>query len=165
MNRANNSSSSQGGIFKIVIGLIIFIAIVVGLYYLYDFLYGSTLAKSSVEILSGTPNMSKAAVSVSTAAGTGQAVSMTSLTGILDGGQYSASLWVYVSDTKEFNTVGGAPLAHLLEISNKRFDETSKGNTLVFIGLNPVNGTLVVRQSSSDPTEVIDNSMSLNSAV
>jgi hypothetical protein len=108
--------------------------------------------------------MSKAAVSVSTTAGTGQAVSMTSLTGILDGGQYSASLWVYVSDTKGFNTVGGAPLAHLLEISNKRFDETSKGNTLVFIGLNPVNGTLVVRQSSSDPTEVIDNSMSLNSA-
>jgi hypothetical protein len=84
---------------------------------------------------------------------------MTNLTGILDGGQYSASMWVYVSDTKGFNTAGGSPLAHLLEISNNRFSDKTKGNTLLFIGLNPVNGSLVVRQSSSDTTEVIDNTM------
>jgi hypothetical protein len=160
MNRANNSApSGGGGIFKMGVGIVIFIAIVAGLYYMYDFLYGSTLAKSSVEILSGSPNMSKATVNVSTVAGTGQAVSMTNLTGILDGGQYSASMWVYVSDTKGFNTAGGSPLAHLLEISNNRFSDKTKGNTLLFIGLNPVNGSLVVRQSSSDTTEVIDNTM------
>jgi hypothetical protein len=83
---------------------------------------------------------------------------MTNLTGILDGGQYSASMWVYVSDTKGFNRAGGAPLAHLLEISNNRFGE-AKGNTLLFVGLNPVNGSIIVRQSSSDTTEMIDNTM------
>jgi hypothetical protein len=162
MNRENNSSSGgSGGILKIGIGLIIFIVIVVGLYYLYDFLYGSTLAKASVSILSGTPSMSKATVNVSTVPGTGQAVSMTKLTGVLDGGQYSASMWIYVSDTKGFNNVAGANLAHLLEISNNRFSATSteKGNTLLFIGLNPINGSLVVRQSSIDSSEVIDNKM------
>jgi hypothetical protein len=164
MNRANNSTQSSGaGGFKMVIGVIVFILIIVGLYYIYDFLYGSTLAKSSVSILSGTPPASKASVNVSSAVGTGQAVSMTNLTGILDGGEYSASMWVYISDTKGFNAPGGAPLAHLLEISNSRFSDTAKGNTLVFIGLNPTNGSLIVRQSSSDPTEVIDNSMAPSS--
>ena len=145
------------------VGLIIFIAIVVGLYYLYDFLYGSTLAKASVSILSGTPSMSKATVNVSTVSGTGKAVSMTNLTGVLDGGQYSTSMWIYVSDTKGFNKAGGAPLAHLLEVSNNRFSDTAKGNTLLFVGLNPTNGSLVVRQSSSDATEVIDNAMASSS--
>jgi hypothetical protein len=160
MNRANNSASnSGGGIFKMGIGLLIFIVIVVALYYLYDFLYGSTLAKSSVSILNGTPSMSKASVNVSTVAGTGQAVSLTNLTGVLDGGQYSASMWIYVSDTKGFNKAGGAPLAHLLEISNSRFSDTAKGNTLLFVGLNPTNGTLIVRQSSSEETYVINNSL------
>jgi hypothetical protein len=160
MNRANNSAPSGGGVFKMGVGLIIFIAIVIGLYYLYDFLYGSTLAKASVSILSGTPSMSKASVNVSTVTGTGQAVSKTDLTGVLDGGQYSTSMWIYVSDTKGFNKAGGANLAHLLEISNNRFsNDKPKGNTLLFVGLNPTNGTLVVRQSSSDPTEVIDNAI------
>lgn len=163
MNRANNSAPSGGGIFKMGVGLIIFIAIVVGLYYLYDFLYGSTLAKASVSILSGTPSMSKATVNVSTVSGTGKAVSMTNLTGVLDGGQYSTSMWIYVSDTKGFNKAGGAPLAHLLEVSNNRFSDTAKGNTLLFVGLNPTNGSLVVRQSSSDATEVIDNAMASSS--
>lgn len=164
MNRANNSAPSGGGVFKMGVGLIIFIAIVIGLYYLYDFLYGSTLAKASVSILSGTPSMSKATVNVSTVTGTGQAVSKTDLTGVLDGGQYSTSMWIYVSDTKGFNKAGGANLAHLLEISNNRFSASTKGNTLLFVGLNPTNGTLVVRQSSSDPTEVIDNAMASGSA-
>ena len=161
MNRANNSAPSGGGIFKSAVGFIIFIAIVVGLYYLYDFLYGSTLAKSNVSILNGTPSMSKASVNVSTVPGTGQAVSMTNLTGILDGGQYSASMWLYVSNTKDFANTSS--LAHLLEMSNDRFSADKKGNTLLFLGLNPRNGSLIVRQSSSHETEVIDNSLSSSS--
>jgi hypothetical protein len=89
---------------------------------------------------------------------------MTNLTGVLDGGQYSTSMWIYVSDTKGFNKAGGSNLAHLLEISNNRFSATEKGNTLVFVGLNPTNGTLVVRQSSSDTSEVIDNAMASGAA-
>jgi len=164
MNRANNSAASGSSIFKVVIALIILIVIVIALYYLYDFLYGSTLAKASVAVLRGTPNMSSAAVNVSTVTGTGKAVAVTNLTGVLDGGQYTTSMWIYVADTKGFNTAGGAPLAHLLEISNSRFAATEKGNTLLFIGLNPTNGSLIVRQSSSDMTEVIDNNMDLTSA-
>ncbi|NBR26388.1 MAG: hypothetical protein EBU08_21920, partial [Micrococcales bacterium] len=68
--------------------------------------------------------------------------------------------------TKAFTDATGGKLAHLLEISNDRFAATTgnRGKTLVFVGLNPLNGSLVVRQSTSDPTESIDNSVSSGTA-
>ena len=130
---------------------------------MYNFLYGSNVAQASVDILTGTPAMTT--TSTSTAAGGGSVVSATTLTGVMDGGQCSTSFWVYISDTKGFMNAGGAPLAHLMDISDDRFntDATKRGKTLLFIGLNPSNGTLVVRQSTSSGatplTDVINNSM------
>jgi hypothetical protein len=140
--------------------IILFIVVCIGLYYLYNFLYSSNVAQISVVTLSGTIPCTK------TISATIPAVASTNLTGVLDGGQYSASFWVYIADTKGFTAAGGAPLAHLMEISNKRFDATpaNRGNTLVFVGLNPTNGTLVVRQSTNDAAVQINNSIANNAA-
>ena len=78
----------------------------------------------------------------------------------MDGGQYAVTFWVYVSDTKGFLTAGVPPLAHLIEISDGASTETTRaGNTMLFVGLNPKNGGLVVRQNTSDPSEQINNSL------
>ena len=157
-NARNNSGAGSSGIIRVVMGIIIFIVICIGLYYLYNFLYGSNVAKASVDILTGTPSMTADTVTV----GTGKAVSATDLTGVMDGGQCSTSFWVYISDTKGMMSAGGAPLAHLMDISDDRFNvlDTKRGKTLLFVGLNPSNGTLVVRQSTnSSDTDVIDNKM------
>ena len=151
MEGSNNSSASnsRNAPVKLVMGVLIFIAIVVGLYYLYNFLYGSSYAKASVSILDGT-------VPTSNADTTTQTVKQTELTGVLDGGEYSVSFWVYVSDTKGFPVSSGSPpLAHLLDISDDAYNPTpaSRKKSLLFVGLNPSNGGLVVRQNSSDPSD------------
>lgn len=151
-NSANTSSSDTA---RTVMMVILFIVVCIGLYYLYNFLYGSNVAQVSVTTLSGTiPCTTTVSASI-------PAVASTNLTGVLDGGQYSSSFWVYIADTKGFTEAGGAPLAHLMDISNKRFDATpaNRGKTLVFVGLNPTNGTLVVRQSTNDATNQINNNM------
>lgn len=158
MEGSNNSSArnSRSAPVKLVIGILIFIVIVVGLYYLYNFLYGTSYAKASVSILDGTVPTSKADP-------TTQTVKQTELTGVLDGGEYSVSFWVYVSDTKGFPVSGGSPpLAHLLDISDDAYNPTpaSRKKSLLFVGLNPSNGGLVVRQNTSDISDPrIDNAI------
>lgn len=157
----NATNTNSGGISKFMpknlIGIILLILFLVGIYYLYNWLYNKNPSQGSVSILSGSPSTSTTTVDPIS----GKAVvSTTELSGIMDGGEYSVSFWVYVADTKGFAMNGGAKLAHLLEISDKRFASQAKGNTLLFVGLNPMNGSLVVRQSSSDPSEQIRNAMS-----
>lgn len=163
MDRVNNNSSGKNsgtGAVKFVVGILLFIAIVTGIYYLYNFLYNATSSQTSVTILPGPLSMAKPSVTVNSA--TNAAVAQANLTGLLDGGQYSTSLWIYVNSTN-----GGGPnppLVHLLDISkdNKSASATAsgRGNTLVFIGLNPKNGSLIVRQSTGDATDSqIDNSV------
>lgn len=151
MEGSNNSSASnsRNAPVKLVMGVLIFVVIVIGLYYLYNFLYGSSYAKASVSILDGTVPTTKADP-------TSLTVKQTNLTGVLDGGEYSVSFWVYVSDTKGFPVSSGSPpLAHLLDISDDAYNATpaSRKKTLLFVGLNPSNGGLVVRQNSSDPAD------------
>jgi hypothetical protein len=158
MNAANNvSANSGGGMTKTIVGLVIFILVVVGLYYLYNFLYGKNPSSADIDILSSSiPTTQKAGSTASK-----NYAAATEIRGILDGGQYSTSFWLYVADTKGFTSSGGTKLAHLLEISNDRFNTSTaqRGNTLLFVGLNPINGTLVVRQSSIEPTEQINNTL------
>ncbi len=156
----NSANTNSSGTARTIMMIILFIVVCIGLYYLYNFLYSSNVAQISVVTLSGTIPCTK------TISATIPAVASTNLTGVLDGGQYSASFWVYIADTKGFTAAGGAPLAHLMEISNKRFDATpaNRGNTLVFVGLNPTNGTLVVRQSTNDAAVQINNSIANNAA-
>jgi hypothetical protein len=162
-NTPANASNTGSSFLKPMLGIVIFIAILVGLYYLYNFLYGSSASQATVEILPRSLLSMDAAKQIDTDS-SGQktdAVHISTVTGIPDGGTYSVSFWIYIADSKGFANASGSRLAHLLEISNKRFDSTAtnRGNTLLFVGLNPVNGSLVVRQSTSDPTESINNSL------
>jgi hypothetical protein len=164
-----NTGSANTGISSLVpkniVGLVFLVLFLVAIYYLYQYLYGKNPTQGSISLLSGTPSMSKTTTD-STSGKT--IVSASEISGVLDGGEYSASFWIYVSDTKGFSASSGTKLAHLLEISNTRFVGSStatKGNTMLFVGLNPINGSLVVRQSTSDPAESIKNSMGASDAV
>jgi hypothetical protein len=147
MNRASNANSSGGNNpFSILIRILLFITACIGLYYLYNWLYNSKSAKQTVDILSGTPpDMTKANATTKAVATT----EISSLGGT-SGLNYTTTFWVYVSDTKGFNVpnTGTSQLAHLMDIS-----DPSGNSTLVFIGLNPKNGNLVVRQSTGDSSD------------
>jgi len=162
----NGKNSPASDTVRNMIGVIIFVLICVGLYYLYKFLYGSTLSQTSVTILNS--NVAMTSAPASSAIGGGTACAVTSISGIMDGGQYSTSFWAYVADTKGFSAPGGAPLAHLMEISDNRLaatgTSTPAGKTLIFIGINPSNGSLIVRQSTNDATSsMIDNTLTSTS--
>lgn len=140
-----------------VLGIVFFILFVIGLYYLYNFLYGKNVSFSSVDLLSDV----KSATKITPIGNTGKsAVAATQLTGLLDGGQYTATFWVYVADARSSTGVP-VKLIHLMEISDNRFAEqaSDRKNTLLFVGLNPLNGSLIVRQSASD-SPIINNSAS-----
>lgn len=162
--KVNNTSargSGSDGTVKAFMGVIIFIVVVISLYYLYKFLYGSQNSQTSVTILNGT--IPATTVGVPAAGGAPDSVAVTQLTGLLDGGQYSTSFWVYIASTAGASAT--SPLVHLMEISNNRFaaSPATPGKTLLFIGLNPTNGALIVRQSDSD-TDKIDNSVASSAA-
>lgn len=150
-----NAMGSMGGMAKPLVGIVLFILFIVGIYYLYNFLYGSNVSYASVDLLSDVRSATKTTPVGSTGK---SAVAATNLTGLLDGGQYTASFWVYVADAKSI-TGTNANLIHFMEISNNRFasTQTEKGNTLIFVGLNPINGTLVVRQSASDSPKIANS--------
>ena len=156
MNAANAPRNTGGGPTKLVLGVVFLILVLVGLYYLYQFLYGKSPTQGSVDILTGNIPMTKTIQDASN----NTAVAITQLSGILDGGEYSTSFWIYVADTKGF--AGTSSLSHLLEISRDRVNvaQSNRGGTLVFVGLSPVDGTLVVRQNTSDSeTYGIDNKL------
>lgn len=159
VNSAINNANSVGGTGQAksyIIYTVIFVVVIYLLYQLYKFLYTSAGYQASVDLTSGVVTLNKDS-SFSTTSTENKAVSVTDLNGILDGGEYTVSFWIYVGDTKGFSS----GLAHVLEISNDRFNstETSRGKTLLFVGLNPANGSLIIRQSSSDPTEQINNAI------
>jgi len=173
-----NASSAPTGLAsstKSFFAFAAFIVLLFGLYYLYGFLYGTATASASVGILNGTVSTTKTATdSIS-----GQnVVSATSISPLYDGGQYTVSFWTYIQDTKGFVAGSSTQLAHLMEISNNRFgtaiasasggktrqNTENLGNTLLYIGLNPLNGSLIVRQSTSDPSEQINNALSESAA-
>ncbi len=158
MNAATNNSASNGT--KPILGVVIFILFIVGLYYLYNFLYGKNVSYGQVSILGNAVPTTKTYNLPSSSSVINNVIAATDITGILDGGQYSVSFWVYVADTKGFAKTGSTPLAHLLEISDNRFTEGREGKTLIYVGLNPINATLVVRQSTSDSGSMIDNAAS-----
>jgi len=149
MNSTTNSRNVRGGqsdFVKVIMSVVLFIVVVVGLYYLYKFIYSSENSKTSVDILTGTILATKKLTN-------NDAVAVTDLEGILDGGQYSTSFWVYISDTKTAATTANGKLVHLMEITKDPFAAVgSKGNTLLFVGLNPKNGALIVRQNDSETT-------------
>lgn len=145
----SNTGTGAGGMLNRVLGIVVFIGVVVALYYLYQFLYGKAAGSADVSLLDGSKSMTAVVPNE-------KFVATTLLTGVLDGGQYTVNFWAYVADARNMNS---GKLAHLLEISKNRFVTSgTKGNTLLFVGINPRNGTLVVRQNTDGDVK-IDNSL------
>jgi hypothetical protein len=155
-NRANARPSGGN---NLIISVIVIVLVLVGLYYLYQFLYGTPSSQATVSILSAPTSASTINAP--------DVIATNALTGILDGGAYTMSMWVYINNTVGFATTA-APLAHLFDIGNKPPKEavpgTSGYDTMLFVGLNPINGSLIIRQSTSDSTVEINNNMASGTA-
>lgn len=132
-----------------------FLVLLVILYYIYTFLYTSGSAQSSMNIVPSNvldktqvKNSSTVRCDAVTSIGTSAAqvtesavAQITNAKGLTTGGQYSVTMWVSVYSTTP--STSGMGTLQLLDI-------TSANKTLLFIGLQPLNGTLVIRQSTTN---------------
>ncbi len=152
----NASANTGTAALKPFFNFAIFIGVLIGLYYLYNWLYGSQGIQSDVDLVpAGTP-LDFAKPILAPADGQ-KAVAQYQITGIQDGGQYSMTFWVYISKTSGFSAADNTKkLAHFIDISNDRFNTTaaSKGKTLIFVGMNPQNGSLIVRQNNTGDIDI-----------
>ncbi len=143
--QANNANTSTGtGMTKPILGAVFLILVLVGLYYLYQYLYGSSPAQGTVSILDGN----KSAQTTSQVSGSNKnVVASSEISGMADGGEYTVSFWGYVADTKQMTK-----LVNLMEINAKGLTSggARQGKTFLFVGLDPKTGTLIVRQNTSD---------------
>jgi hypothetical protein len=156
-----------GGYGSTIVSFVLLLVVLYVLYTLYNLAYGNSKG-STTQI--GVKNMPMGTVSMN---GTNAYlkkldnnisastyVAKQALTGFTDAGQYSITMWVYVIDSKG---AGNSNLVNLLEINTgNRFASTDKGKTILYVGLNPKNAALVIRQSTMggpDTEQLIDNTL------
>lgn len=127
-----------------------FILLLIILYYIYTFLYTSASTQSSINIVPSkvldqtqVKNASTVRCDAVTSIGTTESAvaQITKATGLTTGGQYSVTMWVSVYGTTP--SLSGTDTLQLLDI-------TSSNKTLLYIGLKPINGTLIIRQSTTN---------------
>jgi hypothetical protein len=147
MSDVGTNATTTGSSVKTFGTTMVFILVLVALYYLYQYLYGASGSLSSTTLLSNlTSTTTKSTLDPNS-------VAVVNLAGVSQGGQYSLNMWVYVASAKSNNS----ELVHLLDITGGT-QGAKVGNTLLFLGLDPTNGTLVVRQSSDDDTQISTSS-------
>jgi hypothetical protein len=140
-------------------GVVFFFVIVIVLYYIYTFLYSSAGVQSSLNLIptnvadktkltNGSVIRCDAVGSPLSATADSFVAQKVDATGLTSGGQYTVTMWLSVYSTTP-QTAGTGTL-HLLDI-------TSTGKTLLFIGLTPTDGTLVVHQGTSEPSDGLLN--------
>jgi hypothetical protein len=134
-------------------GIVFFIVIMLVLYYVYNYLYGSTSSSNaSISIIPAhvldpkklSSGVIRCDAAVELSGSSDSAVAQIAGTGLSSGGQYSVTMWISVgSTTPERSGTGTIPL----------LDISSSAKTLLFIGLTPTNGTLIVNQGTGDTTD------------
>ena len=137
-------------------GVAFFIVLLIALYYMYTFLYSSATVQSSLNIIPShvidTKQLKNGGVircdAAAKTSGSDFAVAeFPNASGLTSGGQYSVTMWLSIYSTSP--QTAGMQTIPLLDI-------TATGqNTLLFIGLTPTNGTLVVNQGTGDPADGI----------
>jgi hypothetical protein len=136
-------------------GIVFFIVLIIVLYYIYTFLYSSGGVQSSINIVpsrvldtaklkNGGVIRCDATKVLTTTTGTGaQEYAVAQVLqgkGLSSGGQYTVTMWLSVYSTSP-QTSGTATIPLL--------DITATGQrTLLFVGLQPTDGTLVVNQGT-----------------
>jgi len=153
------TTQKGGAVGNTIMGLVIVVIVLTCLYYLYNWLYNSAINGATPIPDSASGKIFTYPSNGATTPQAGAAVLPT----ITDNGQYSTSFWIYVTDTKGFMAPGSStPLANLLDISVwSKADKPVKKKTLLFVGLNPTNAAIVVRQSNMKDG-VIDNQAPVN---
>lgn len=136
-------------------GVVFFLVIVIVLYYIYTFLYSSAGVQSSLNLIptnvTDKTKVTNGGVIRYDAVGTALSATAdsfvarkTDATGLTSGGQYTVTMWLSVYSTTP--QTAGTDTLHLLDI-------TSTGKTLLFIGLKPTDGTLVVHQGTGETSD------------
>jgi hypothetical protein len=135
-------------------GVMFFLVILTILYYAYIFLYNSASVESSFNIIpsnvtdksqlknGGVIRCDAFSTSATASNGNKAVANLQNATGLTSGGQYTVTMWLSVYSTSP--QTSGTGTIHLLDI-------TSSAKTLLYMGLTPTNGTLVVRQGTADP--------------
>jgi hypothetical protein len=148
-NTRSNSGRSSG----MIGGVVFFVVIMLVLYYVYTFLYNSSSDSNAsisiipAKVLDSTKLNSGVIRCDSAVALTGSpdsAVAQIAATGLSSGGQYSVTMWISVGSTSPERA--GTGTIPLLDIS-------SSAKTLLFVGLKPTNGTLIVHQGTGESAD------------
>ena len=157
-----------GGYGSNIIGFVIVIVVLYLLYALYNWLYSKNENNTITQIGGfnmpmGTVMKDNQNVYLKKTTDGQTYVASQVLKGFTNAGQYSTSMWVYVIDSKS-STASQSKLCNLLEINSgetTRFStpKNKRGTTLLYIGLNPKNAALVIRQSTMDGENSIDNTL------
>ena len=135
-------------------GVAFFIVLLIALYYIYVFLYSSATIQSSLNIIPSRvldatqlKNGGVIRCDAAKAATIGSDLAVAELpnaSGLTSGGQYTVTMWLSIHSTSP--QTSGMQTIPLLDI-------TSTAKTLLFIGLTPTNGTLVVSQGTGDAAD------------
>jgi hypothetical protein len=133
-------------------GVAFFIVILLILYYVYTFLYTSQGVLSSINVVPGkvldstklkNGGVIRCDAAKSITGGDSAVAQFPAATGLTSGGQYTVTMWLSVYSTSLENSPNQATIPLL--------DITARGkNTLLFIGLTPTNGTLMVHQGTGE---------------
>jgi hypothetical protein len=150
MNAASNSKPNFIGI---GIGLIVFVGVVVGLYYLYKFLYDPNAARKRTSLWTGTLSLADCKVSDPLA----DKQKVDPVKGLADGGEFTISSWLYVADVRQ--KTSGGPI-HLFEISQRDYTKNASNasdtNRVALLAtLSPQSASLKVQLGTPDSTETL----------
>jgi hypothetical protein len=152
-NTGKNASKASSPAITIVISVLVFIAILIGLYYLYQFLYGSTSSRDIQAPFTGTlafETCAKAATSPN---------QKKTISGITDGGELTFHTWVYISDARSSSHNTIVPLFELGNrdmTKNAAASSSNTGKVILFGGLVPTTGSLVVRMGTAGNGEHLE---------
>jgi hypothetical protein len=134
-------------------GVIFFAVLMIVLYYVYNFLYGSTaMNNQSISVIPSNVldttkkgnGVIRCDATIPLKGSSDSAVAQVDATGMTSGGQYAVTMWISVgSTTPQSSGTGPIPL----------LDITSSAKTLLYIGLTPTNGTLIVHQGTGETAD------------
>jgi hypothetical protein len=146
-------------------GIVFFIVLIIVLYYIYTFLYSSAGVQSSINIIpskvldtsklknggvircDAKKDLSTTAAGTSTSTRTQEyaVAQVLQAKGLSSGGQYTVTMWLSVYSTSpQTSGTGTIPLLDITAAGQK---------TLLFIGLQPTDGTLVVNQGTGNSND------------
>lgn len=137
-------------------GVVFFIVLIIVLYYIYTFLYSSGGVQSSINVVPSsvldTTKLKNGGVIRSDAAtrltsGDSAVAQVVQAKGLSSGGQYTVTMWLSVYSTSP--QTSGTGTIPLLDIT------AANQNTLLFVGLQPTDGTLVVNQGTGDAKDPV----------